>query len=137
MITTYYFLSLIMLIYNTFKDIKTREIDERYNYFAFGATFMLLAYFKTSIIFIFALSFLTGLIIFITKRFMALGDLQALTWILLGFGAIEQFKIVKFLIAFTMLLVITLITKKFIKREQEETPGYILILGSYIITIFW
>ncbi len=137
MITIYYFLSILMLIYNTFRDIRTREIDERYNYFMFGATMMLLGYFKINIILVFILIFLTIIVILLTKKFMATGDLQALVWILLGFGAIEHFKIIKFLIAFTGLFILSFITKKLIKKEREETPGYILLLGAYLITIFW
>jgi len=137
MIAAYYFVSTLMLIYNTIRDIHTREIDERFNYFAFGSTLMLIAYIKISLILLLVLIFLTGFLSFMFKKFMASGDLQALAWILLGFGAIDPFKIIKFLITFTGLFVLTFLIKKLMKKEKEETPGYISFLGSYIITIFW
>jgi len=136
MIGAYYFITSLMLIYNTVRDLKTQEIDERFNYLALGATLMLIPILKPSWLLLLVLIFLSILSSIFFKKAMASGDLQALNWIYLGLGIIDYTKVIKFLISLTGLFTLSFAITKLLKANKLA-PGYPLILGSYIIAIFW
>lgn len=139
MITSYFLFTGLMLLYNTIRDLKTRTIDSRFNYFAMGATIMLMAYNQTSILQS-AFALLMILAIWLINRkiqTLANGDIEALTWILLGLWSISYINPIKFFLMFTMFYSIALLIVRIMKVKETMLPCYPMILLSYIITALW
>lgn len=136
-ITGYFFITTMMLIYNTYKDIKTMEIDSRYNFMAIGATMMLLAYFQTSFITLIVVSIVVSItmLIFNYKKFFASGDIEAMSWVMFALGIFSYGKMIIFLILMTLFYSFNLVMLRLIKSHQKRVPAYCMILGSWLITL--
>jgi hypothetical protein len=135
-ITGYLFISTLMLIYNTYKDIRFKEIDSRWNFMAFGSTIMLLDYFtpKFSLILIVSIAVSVILFIFSYKKFFASGDIEALSWTMFALGIFDYSRMILFLVFLTVLYSINLIIIKIFKLNNEIV-GYPVILSSWLITL--
>ena len=67
------------------------------------------------------------------KRFMAEGDLMALSWIILGTGLLCPSYTLMFLI-FLILFSILVFIYKYALELKGESPGLPIITGSFFIT---
>lgn len=132
----WYIIAGLMLAYNTWRDLKTRTIDSRWNFFAFGATVMLLTFQKTDLLTIFMLLGLALIINKVLKKpTFSDGDHEAITWVIIGFGAINLVKIPVFLLAMAILTGFGIILVKYgLKLEHQHLPGYLFILTSFMLT---
>ena len=135
-LTSYYIITCLALLRNAISDYFTRKIDSRWNYFAMGATLMLIGYFHPKLLFIFALLLANIATLILLKRYFAAGDLEALAWIYLGLGTISMVKLITFLICLTAAFAGYLAAKRvshMCNPQQKGAPGYVFILISYII----
>lgn len=132
-IDSYLATATLMLLYNTIRDIRTRQIDSRFNYFAVGATTMLVAYFQPSLINLVipaAISSMTIILFGVVPKFTGLtfyasGDLEAISWITFALGFFDYFKFVLFLIALTIFYMIQLAIHTASKRYPPFPPDSI------------
>lgn len=133
---TWFIIGSLMLAYNTWRDLKTREIDSRWNFFAFGATVMLLAYLKTDLLTLFLLLGLALLInLVLRKPTFSEGDHEAVAWVVIGLGATNLVKIPVFLLAMAILTFFGILFVKYgLKLEHQHLPGYLFILTSFLFT---
>jgi len=133
LITSFYFVTVLMLVYNTYRDFKKSMIDERYNYFALGSTIMLVSYLNPGLI-IYLYIFLAIFIQIVAKKLLAEGDMMPIFWIMLGFGAIGVTKLITWLVIWGFY---TFFYVLFLKKEKiQKYPYYMVFLVSYVITIF-
>ena len=139
MIFIEYYLSLatLLLIYNTIRDLRTREIDSRFNYMASGCVFMLIAYFQPSFISILIPAIVTSItmIAFSIKKFFASGDIEAISWVMFSLGMFDYWKMVIFLILITSFYTFNFVVLKLMKSKTNKVSGYPMILGSFLITL--
>jgi len=126
----------LMLIYNTFRDVKTKEIDSRFNYLAIGAILMFIAYFQPSFWIIIVSIIVSSLTVFVFrwKGFFASGDLEAISWVVFTLGLFDYWKMIVFLIMLTLFYAFGLVMIK-ITKQGNRLPGYPMILGSFLITL--
>lgn len=135
----YLFFTAMMLLYNTVRDMRTREIDSRFNFMAIGATIMLLIANRPGWL-ILGFAILTAFCLgFLLKKHFASGDREAMGWIVLGLAIINPAKVFIFLFVFLALTTLSLGLSLAISKRNDPTsskqgvPGYVAILGSYVL----
>lgn len=86
------FFGILYLTIMAWQDIKNKMlIDERHNYFMTGATAMLLSIYKHDLLYILIIMAVVFLTIstFKKSKTLAEGDIQAVSWGIVGFGLID------------------------------------------------
>jgi len=134
----YYLLTAtLLLIYNTIRDLRTKEIDSRFNYMAIGCNVMLIAYFQPSFISILVPMIVTSITMFTfsLKKFFASGDIEAMSWVMFSLGLFSYWKMVIFLIVITTFYMFNYIILRIMKAKTNKVSGYPMILGSFLITL--
>ena len=134
-ITLYIILGIIELIYLSYSDIHIKKIDQRYNYYMYGVTTILIYISHPKILYLSTIIFssiITGLIL---RRKMGEGDIQIIGWMILGIGVIHYI----YLILFFLNLVILLLLSQYIQKIlhlNRKIPGLPILLSSYILTSY-
>lgn len=149
-IETYLFVTTFALAINTWRDIKTREIDSRYNYLAWGATAMLVGYFQPSLFTMIASLLMSSSIVaalyLIPKLLwkteaLASGDAEALSWVIYSLAMFNYWRAVVFIGCMTAINAFSFGVLKVRKHDGTKVAGYPMILGSFLITLitfyFW
>lgn len=136
-------LAMLSLLKNAVSDIKMHEIDSRYNWLMYGATFMLLvaAGFEYIVIFLMFIipTAVIGLILVI-KEVITDGDFEAYFWIMPSIAMVKPLAAMNFLsfnILIYVLLWIYLVTdmrKKKLKKAKFYVPAYPAMLVAFIAT---
>lgn len=133
---------IINLIILTAQDIKKNNlkkprmrVDSRLNYIMMGVVFAILAMIRPPIYFIFLIFIIILLLTIFASKFLAKGDIEAVTWILMGTLILNSLLLIYFLIAFIILLVIYSFIKKYAgdNTSTKRIPGMPFILISFII----
>lgn len=133
-------LGTLYLVVLTWQDFRNNmNVDDRKNYFMMGASFALLSHVQRNIWYILILILFTVLINIYAKKYNILGhaDISTLTWVFYGFGIINPFFLLFFILYFGGITLLYLILKrvalKLLKRPYETpTPFYIVILISFL-----
>lgn len=136
MIVSYLIITFMMLLYNTVRDVLTGMVDTRFNAVAAGATLMFLSFNGIGFWQILALSVGTGILCGLLSKNFALGDLEAVGWIMPGLYAWSMWKPIKFLLSLLLLITVR-VGVKWVMKKEDKGKGYPLLLGSYIIALFW
>lgn len=117
------------LIVMSYSDIKKMEIDDRRNMFMAGVTAALIPWLQLQfwyIVLIVVLS-ITFYMAFHKYWVIGRGDVSALTWIFMGYGFINAFKLAWFVIIMTLLTLLYLSIKWAVCRikglEFKTTPS--------------
>lgn len=136
-IESYFFFTIFLLIYNTIRDLRTQEIDSRWNFMASGSVVMLIAYFQPSLINILIPLIVTSITLFVYsfKKFFASGDIEGMSWVMFSLGLFNYWKMVIFLILITSFYIFNYIILKIMKSKSNRVCGYPMIVGSYLITL--
>lgn len=130
---SFFIVGFISLAVNTIKDIRTRKVDSLKNYLCLGAAIMVVSQYRPGIWYILGLLLFIGLVRFAGRKLLAAGDLEALGWIMLGFGAIDLMLLGLFLVALiTMLMVYHGANKVF---SNENYAGYPAITSAYALVM--
>jgi hypothetical protein len=133
LLTAFLFTGLFSLAWQTYSDLKSKEVDSRRNWFMYGAVLTLAILQKNFFgIYIGAVFFAIGFTVLI-RRMYADGDLEALRWTIPGFLVLNWVYGVVYLTAFCFLSLIYVIVRRRLK-VKENTAGYTLILGAFVIT---
>ena len=127
--------TIFSLAANSYFDLKTRRIDSRLNYLAFGATAMIIAALAPSCTYIVAALAVGLLSRFMFRNFMSSGDFEALAWIYLFLASWRLMGIAWFLFALDGLsLLVYLAVRLYTRQRDFKIPFYPIILGAYIIS---
>jgi len=122
------------IFYNLFSDLKTRTIDDRWNYYGLGVVTVIYSLLnpKNMLVRILLPLFLVGFV-----KGMADGDKSALRWILMGFFAFSwflPFVFLWFLVFYTAVLQTTVFILRRVGYPIKKVPYYGVILGAFITT---
>jgi len=133
----YLIFATVLLLYNTYKDLKKMEVDSRFNFMASGALVMLIFYFSPSFLRILIPIIISSITVafFAWRKFYASGDLEAVAWVLVALGIMDYIRMIIFLVLLTAFYTFGLIMLKLTKRTDNKLPGYPSILGSFILSI--
>lgn len=134
MMGPYLMLGILMLLKNSYTDFKTRTIDSRYNWFAYGATLMLLVNSGITFTYLGILIVLSILAGWMFSKSMADGDTEAIRWIIFGFGVLHPAYVTVYFAVLLVLFVIIAGIARYGKMTDKKLPGYPILLGAYIIT---
>lgn len=124
-----------VLLILTWQDIKKKLVDARWNYFAHGISFSLTSHYQYHtlpvLILIFGFAFLKKYI----SKWIGIGDLTAIHWILYGTFIINPYLTGIFAVIFTIITALYGGLKLlFFGKNAMETPFYPVILSSFMIT---
>lgn len=132
------FIGTLYLLILTFQDIlNNMYVDDRFNYLMIGLTIALSSIGIRNIWYILALLCVVILIKLVFNKYKVVGaaDINTFMWIILGYGYIHITSLVVFLIVFIAVLLLYNIVKLFLyKKLSINTPFYIVILLSFILT---
>lgn len=124
----------LYLIFLTYKDFRNKRIiDDRHNYLMMGATISLLSHIPRNLLFMLLLmAVIIGLRLYLTK-FKVIGeaDINALTWIFLGYGIINIFKLAWFGVFFIIIVSAYSFLKFAVFKYKQETPFFPVILITF------
>lgn len=142
MIADYFFVfGCIDLLILTALDLKKGKIESRYNWFMMGITASVIAVHQSDLKYVALIISISILLnIFLGRSikktgFMAKGDTESLSWIILGLGLFGSSYIIIFLMFFLAFSVFVFLYKKAIKMNYK-TPGLPLIFGCFLITSY-
>ncbi len=135
------FFGTVALIFLTYQDFKNNMIvDDRRNYFMMGVTISLCSHFSFNIVYLLSLIICAMLVNLLMSKTGVLGgaDVNSLTWIYLGFGFINFAYLLWFFVIFFCILIFHFFVggfmAKIFKKDSFVTPGYLLILLSFLLT---
>lgn len=143
-ITYWPWLGTLYLLILTYKDHKhNMNIDDRQNWFMMGATFTLMSHINRPLGYVLLLIGLTIFLNWFMNRYNLIGgaDASSLTWIFYGFGLINQYYLLFYIIYFGIVSIFYMLLKKvgtwWLKiPKNTPTPFYIVILITYL-TFNW
>jgi hypothetical protein len=109
-------------------------VDDRKNYFMMGLSISLLSHLPQKWWFLLSMMAIIFLMSTLLKKYNVLGegDINTLTWIMIGYGIISVYILFWFFIIFTVTSIIYFIIKKAFKYTSP-TPFYLVILLSFIL----
>lgn len=125
------------LIILTVQDYrKNNFVDDRYNFFMYGATIMLLSHVQHTILYMLMIIALgIGLRYYINKfKLTGEADANTFAWIFTGYGFMNFQFLITGLIMFIAVLILTGIFKFAIFRNKEAQAFYGIILIFFVIT---
>ena len=130
----------IYLIYLTWQDYtKHMRVDDRYNFYMFGATMMLAGIYRHPWYFFVILSVVVFLLTMIIKKVLGEADVHSIIWIYLGYGLISLIALTYFtgiFIACNILYFIGSIAfSRFIYGRKSQ--GKIILPYYGIILLSW
>lgn len=134
-------LGTLALIFLTFQDFKNGMlVDDRRNYFMMGATVALLSHNHHNLWYVInAIGLGIGINILINKLNLLGGsDANTLTWLWIGYAFIDYRNLIIFFTVFVgfyaFYMLVKIIIMRINKVKKWNTPFYIVILASFIIT---
>lgn len=119
----------------TYKDYKNKGwIDERYNFFMSGIAISLVSHVKRNIIYMLTLILVIIILftVFKKKKILGEGDIQAISWILMGLGILGVPYFIIFSTIFITCTLIYILMKKYIFRYKLPTPFFGVLLISFV-----
>jgi len=125
----------LYLIWLTYQDYKSMEIDDRKNYFMMGITISLLTHLDRGLVYILAVFLIVFVMGIAFKRFKVLGegDINSISWIFLGFGFLNPYQLAWFSLFFIVVTVIYFSLKKYLFKVDKPAPFFYVILISYVL----
>lgn len=132
-LSIFVFLGALHLVWMTIEDYKhSMKIDSRHNYFMYGTVIALFLVQLPPFLIIIGLSLLAAFYRFLLRKYMGGGDVDAITWCVIGFGMFHLVWVIVFLALFAAFHgVYVLIMRRFKVRKLQGLP---LLLGAFIIT---
>ncbi len=132
-LTAFLFAGGMSLAWQTYSDLKHKEVDSRRNWFMFGAVFCIVMMTNATFWFYLLAIILTVIFTGRIKKMFADGDLEALQWVIPGFTVLSWKLGLAYLAAFALCTGVYLIARKLFKINGN-TAGYTIITGAFIIT---
>lgn len=136
-ISVWVWLGTINLAILTYQDMKKMCIDDRYNWFMYGANAIFIGILRLNIIMI-ILSLLFSILINILwtklnfKKGLQTGDVAALAWIGIACVMISIYAAIWFWGVFICLSLIYIVLKELIFRAKQPLPFFPVILASFV-----
>ena len=141
MIYSYWaFIGTIVLIILMWQDHKNNmTIDDKRNIFMVGLTVSIVSHNRPSIwYFLILIMLIHFLLKTLEKRnVFASGDTSALRWIMLGFGLIDIYKLIAFMLFFTISTLLFFGLKKLIEKTFKLNKNIHLPFFGVILITFW
>lgn len=127
------------LIILTFQDYRLKmHVDDRFNFFMYGATAMLLSHVlgHYSIWYLLLIMGIGLGLRFYVNKFKLMGEADANTfaWIFTGYGFMGFQLLVTALVFFLGVLILTAILKFAVFRNKSKQPFYAIILIYFVLT---
>lgn len=133
-------LGIIYLVYLTFQDFyKKMKVDSRYNFLMIGLSLgLLMVYSRPLWMILVVIGLVMGLAFFLRKiKSLGSADVKSISWIILGWSIIDYWRLLIFLGAFAVFTGVFVITKLFIMKYKGPSPFYVVILGSFLVSVLW
>lgn len=133
------FMGVLHLGIMTYQDLfKNKWVDERHNYFMFGATISLIMIYPRPAYFILLLSLISVVLSIIIKKYRLTGeaDAQTFAWVFWGFGIINAWLLASFtlfLLGFSLIQRGTLLFARKGKPINQRLPYYPVIFVTFLI----
>lgn len=125
-------LGVIHLLLMLRTDLKKMIVDARHNRFMSGAVaFMFLTNYP-GFIMMFALLIITLVMALVFKKYSGMGDIEMLSWAIIGFGVIDPFLTLFYLIWLLLLRAAYMIPMRV--HKVKKLPGAPIFLGAFIVT---
>lgn len=136
----WFYMATFYLTWLTYQDFKySNKVDDRKNSFMYGVTITIYTHVVRQwwyIVFVIAAGFLFmylgNKINQKLKQSIGEADIKTLAWILTGYGVINPFHFILFLMLFCLFTVVYLITKKALKIKKP-IPFYPVILVTFVL----
>ena len=122
------------LFYNILSDLRTKKIDDRWNYYAFGNVTFIYFLLKPQLL---LLRIIASIIIVHFIKGLAEGDRSALRWIIMGLFAFDwMFPMIFlfFLLVYTVVLQLVILVLHRVGYPIQKAPYYGVIFGAFITT---
>jgi len=133
----FFILGTMQLIFMTYKDFKNKMlVDDRYNFFMTGVAISLYSHVGRNIYYILAVIalVLTSNILFRRIKSYGVGDINSISWIVLGLAIGAPSILFVFALNFLVLGLIYQISKSYLMKIKQATPFYFVILLSFVST---
>lgn len=130
---TWWWLTTIILLFETVRDMKTMRIDERHIYLLFGYTLFLAIYLGTGFLEIVGFSLAAAIILASARKVLARGDQMILFNLLLGHH--KTGSLILFVLTFTFVLIGYLLGVKIIAKKSGKAPAVPLLTVAHLLTI--
>jgi len=133
-------LGTLYLIFLTWKDFKNKmRVDDRHNYLMMGLSISLYAFVKPPLWYVLVI---VGLVLFLNwffKKFESLGgaDVTTLSWVFLGLGVINAFKLAWFCVFFLIISGLYFFFKLVVFKYDKPTPFYPVLLITYVFNMWF
>jgi len=136
------FFGVFHLLILCYQDIKKKMwVDDRHNWFMYGATASLYFWYNPKWYIILIILFLAFFLGYILKKFKAIGaaDKNTITWIFTGFAIISIQSLIIFCLFFLagyvfQAIINQLIWRFVLKQPPKNFPAYPLFLITFILT---
>lgn len=131
-LTTFIAMGFLSLIWQTYSDLKHKEIDSRRNWMMYGALLAIVLIGRLNFWFYLGAIVIAVIYTRFIRKMFADGDLEALRWVVPGFLVINWALGLAYLIVFGLLTVIYVVFRRMLKI-RGNTAGFTLILGAFAI----
>jgi len=116
----------------TVSDLRCMVIDDRHNYFMFGIVLSLIALRDVGILYVLLLLGVALFLRFMCKRLLKEGDLNAVSWIIVGSALLDSSYTVLFLL-FLVYFSLVVVVYKYALGLRGKSPGLPVLFGSFLI----
>lgn len=122
---------------NTYKDIKEMKIDQRFDYFMYGAIVLRIIEHKVNFSFLMLLIVSSAVLLLMVRKIFAYGDIESLGWMFLCFGIINSIWLSVFLVNFFLCLVFySFLKRRWLKLDRDtRLPGMPILFFSFVLTV--
>jgi len=130
----YFFIfGIFVLIILTYQDIKKHSVDARYNFMMHGMALSLISHYNYNILLVLIIILIGFLARKYLKKYIGVGDLNALHWIMYGLLIISYQALINFFFVFCIIVLIYAGLKYLIyKSFNTPTPFYPVIFASFL-----
>lgn len=137
MIAIWAFLGTINLSILTYQDMRKMRIDDRYNWYMYGANSIFIGIIKPSLFFI-IVSILASVGFNVlwnklkVKKALESGDISALVWVGIGFLMVDIYAALWFWGIFICVSLLYLGLKTLVFKSKDALPFFPVILSSFV-----
>lgn len=128
----------LYLVWLTIQDYRNNMlVDDRKNWFMMGLSVSITSHIPLKLWYLFALAGFLAVFQILGRKLNAFGegDLNSLSWVFLGLGLISVYKLVVFVIIFSVITLIYQGLKVYVFKYKWPTPFYGVILLSYVVSM--
>lgn len=123
----------------TWQDYReNRLVDDRRNWFMAGVSVSLISHVYTSFGYKLALTIILTILYVFLRKVKAIGeaDINTIAWVFLGFGLINPYNLLFFVVVFAILTVLFMVFKNYLFKIEHPIQYYGVITTCFVFTNF-